>query len=143
MAPTLNVYIKIHKENEPIRSVVNNTREPAYKTAKYLNKKLNNLINLPYTYTTRNTHKVAEELKATHIGECMKIITLDIKGTYVNLPVQGIFQTTKFWLNKHNNTSTTIEQILNSLRPFSNKTISNTITNCSDQKRNRYGLTNI
>jgi len=60
MAPTLNVYIKTHKENEPIRPVVNNTHAPVYKTAKYLNKKLNNLINLAYTYTTRNAHEVAE-----------------------------------------------------------------------------------
>jgi hypothetical protein len=36
-----------HKENEPIRPVVNNIHAPAYKTAKYLNKKLNSLINLP------------------------------------------------------------------------------------------------
>jgi len=42
----------------------------------------------------------------------MKIITLGIKDLYVNLSIQGILQTTKFWLNKHNNTSTTIEQIL-------------------------------
>jgi len=111
VAPTLNVYIKTHKENEPIRPVVNNTHAPAYKTAKYLNKKLNNLINLPYTYTTRNAHEVAEELKTIHFGEHMKIITLDIKDLYVNLPIQGILQTMKFWLNKHN-TSTTIEQIL-------------------------------
>jgi hypothetical protein len=44
--------------------------------------------------------------------EHMKIIMLDIKDLYVNLPIQGILQTTKFWLNKYNNTSTTIEQIL-------------------------------
>jgi hypothetical protein len=42
----------------------------------------------------------------------MKIITLDIKDLYVNLPVQGILQTTKFWLSKHNNTNTTIEETL-------------------------------
>jgi hypothetical protein len=55
---------------------------------------------------------VAEELKIIHFDEHMKIITIDIKDLYVNLPIQGILQTTKFWLNKHNNTSTTIEQIL-------------------------------
>ena len=38
MAPTLDVYIKTHKENEPIRSVINNTHTPAYKSAKYLKK---------------------------------------------------------------------------------------------------------
>jgi len=112
MAPTLNVYIKTHKENKPIRPVVNNTHAPVYKTAKYLNKKLNNLLNLPCTYTTRNALEVVEELKTIHFGEHMKIITLDIKDLYVDLPIQGILQTMKFWLSKHNNTSTIIEQIL-------------------------------
>jgi len=37
------------------------------------------------------------------INEQMKIITLDIKYLYVNLPIQGIIQTTKFWLNKNIN----------------------------------------
>ena len=51
------------------------------------------------------------QLKIVHIDEYMKIITLDMKDLYVNLPITGIFQTTKFWLSK-NNTNTTIEQIL-------------------------------
>jgi hypothetical protein len=63
-------------------------------------------------YTTKNTHEVAEEHKRIHIDQYMKIITLDIKDLYVNLPIQGILQTTKFWLSKHNNTNTTIEQTL-------------------------------
>jgi hypothetical protein len=36
MAPKLNANIKTHKENEPIRPVVNNTQGPSYKIAKYL-----------------------------------------------------------------------------------------------------------
>jgi hypothetical protein len=112
VTPKLNVYIKTHKENKPIKPIVNNTYAPAYKTAKYLNKKLISLINLPYTYTTKNAQELAEELKTIHFHENMKIITLDIKDLYVNLPIQGILQTTIFWLSRHNNTSTTIEQIL-------------------------------
>ena len=34
----LNALIKIHKENEPVRPVVNNTKASSYKIAKYLNK---------------------------------------------------------------------------------------------------------
>jgi len=55
---------------------------------------------------------MAEELKTIHINKYMKIITLDIKDLYVTLPIQGILQTTKFWLSKHNNTNGTIEQTL-------------------------------
>jgi hypothetical protein len=46
---------------------------------------------------------VAEELKTVNINEHMRIITLDIKDMYVNLPISGILQTTRYWLNKHNN----------------------------------------
>jgi hypothetical protein len=42
----------------------------------------------------------------------MKIITLDIKELYVNLPLQYILYTTKFWLNRSNNTNATIKHTL-------------------------------
>jgi hypothetical protein len=87
MAPKLNTYIKTHKENERFRPVINNTQAPSYKTAKHLNKKLNNLMDLPYTYTTKNSQEVADELKRIQINEHIKIITLDIKDLYVSLPV--------------------------------------------------------
>ena len=53
MAPKFNMYIKTHKDNEPIRPVINNTQAPLYKITKYLNKKLHNVICLPYTYDTK------------------------------------------------------------------------------------------
>jgi len=52
-APKLNVYIKTHKENEPIRPVINNTQAPAYKIANYINKKMHHLINLPNNYNAK------------------------------------------------------------------------------------------
>jgi hypothetical protein len=41
-----------------------------------------------------------------------KLITLDIKDLYVNLPVQGIIQITKFWFNKNSCDNTITEQTL-------------------------------
>ena len=43
--------------------VINNTLAPSYKLAKYLNKKLRTSICLPYTYNTKNSQEIAEELK--------------------------------------------------------------------------------
>jgi hypothetical protein len=83
MAPQLNVYIKTHKENQPIRPVINNTQAPSYKVVRYINKKLQNLIRLPYTYNTKNSQEIAEELTKLQINEHMRIITLDIKDMYV------------------------------------------------------------
>ena len=37
MAPTLNVKIKIQKENNPISSVINNIQAPIYRLAKHFN----------------------------------------------------------------------------------------------------------
>ena len=73
-------------------------------------------MNLPYTYTTKNSQELAEELRKIQIDEHIKIITLDIKDLYVNLPIQGIIQTIKFWLRKHNNSSMVIEQTLHLLK---------------------------
>jgi hypothetical protein len=36
----------------------------------------------------------------------MRIVILDIKDMYVNLPITRIIQTTRFWLTKHNNNNT-------------------------------------
>ena len=38
-APHLNAYIQTHKQDRPIRPVINNIPTPSYKTAKLLNKK--------------------------------------------------------------------------------------------------------
>jgi len=39
-APKLNAYIKTHKENEPIRLVIDKTQAPAYKTANFVGKQI-------------------------------------------------------------------------------------------------------
>ena len=102
-APTLNALIKIHKDNEPIRPEINNIQAPSYRLAKHFNKKLNQMIHLPYTYGTRNSKEVAQDLHNIEIRNQLKILTLDIKDLYVNLPIQNIVNITKCLLHKHNN----------------------------------------
>jgi hypothetical protein len=122
MAPQINVHIKTHKENQPIRAVINNTQDPSYKAARYINKRLQNLICLPYTYNTKNSQEIAEELTKLQINEYIRIITLDIKDMYVNVPIKGIIKTAQFWLNKHNNNSKEInEQQLQMLNTIMNQ----------------------
>jgi hypothetical protein len=102
MAPKLKAYIKIHKENEPIRPVIDNTQAPSYKIAKYLNNKIKAYINLPNTYVATNTNEMVQEIHKIQITNRHKIITLDIKDLYVNMPTKGIIQATIFWLDKNN-----------------------------------------
>ena len=119
-APKLNAFFKIHKDNEPIRSVINNTHAKSYKVAKHLNKirVLNTLIELPYTYATKNLKWNSTKLNNVHITSHHRINTLDAKDLYVNLPIQNIINITKFWLNKkqqlnHNNATYLTKVILN------------------------------
>ena len=54
------------------------------------------------------------------ISEQIRIITLDIKDLYVNLPIQGIIQAAKFWLNKNINDMELIKQTLHCFKqPYS------------------------
>ena len=91
--------IKTHKEDMPIRPVVNNTCAPSHKIAKFLNRKLKNMEILPNTYNITNSLEIAQEITQLHTNKCMKLITLDIKDLYTNLPTTGIIQATKFWLH--------------------------------------------
>jgi hypothetical protein len=61
-APRINAYIKTHKENKPIRPVINNTQAPSYKMGKFLNTRIKEYINLPNTYTIENSYEIAQEL---------------------------------------------------------------------------------
>ena len=67
-APQLNAYIKTHKEGEPIRPVINNRQVPSYKTAKFLNKKLLGLMDMPNIYNTKNSYEVARDLHNIEIN---------------------------------------------------------------------------
>jgi acetylornithine/succinyldiaminopimelate/putrescine aminotransferase len=44
-----------------------------------LTKKLNQLINVPHTYTIKNSHEVAEELSNIQTNKNNRIFTSDIK----------------------------------------------------------------
>jgi hypothetical protein len=96
------VYFKTHKDNGPIPTVVNNIQAPSYKAARFMKRKLRDLLNLPYVHNTENSQEIAEELLKLQINENMRLITLDIKDMYVNLPITGIMQNARYWLNKHN-----------------------------------------
>jgi hypothetical protein len=101
-APRINAYTKTHKGNKPIRPVIDNTQTPSYKIAKFLNTRIKEYINLPNTYTIENSYEIAQELHKIQVKENYKIVTLDIKDLYVNLPKHGITQSTIFWLDRNN-----------------------------------------
>ena len=111
-APKINAYIKTHKDNNPIRPVIDNTQARSYKIAKFLNRRIKECVNLPDTYTVQNSNEMVQELQKLYIGKYHKMITLDIKDLYVNLPKQGIIQSTAIWMDKNKVCSDIKKQIL-------------------------------
>jgi hypothetical protein len=109
-APKLSAYIKTHKEGTPIRPVINSIQAPSYKLAKYLNKKLQGMQNLPSNYNTKNSKEVALELFNTQTKDYHRTISLDIKDLYVNIPIKDILRITKIWLQKQRHNNKIIEQ---------------------------------
>jgi glutamate/tyrosine decarboxylase-like PLP-dependent enzyme len=116
VAPKINAYIKTHKEDEPIRPVIDNTQAPTYKIAKFLNNKIKTYINLHNTHVSTNTRETAQEIHKLQITDKHKMITLDIKDLYVNMPKQGIIQSTIFWLDKNNTSKEIKEQFIKLLK---------------------------
>jgi hypothetical protein len=86
-APKMRATIKIHKPEAPIRPVINNTNAPTHKLARYIHKKLTPLINLKYEYNVVNTIHFANNISKLKLNPNCKIITLDIKDLYVNIPI--------------------------------------------------------
>ena len=71
-APKINAYIKTHKDNNPIRPVIDSTQAPSYKIAKFLNGRIKEHINLPNIYTIQNSNELAQELQQLNMGEYHK-----------------------------------------------------------------------
>ena len=84
----LRAQIKLHKPGQPIRPVVNNMNAPAYKISKLLVNRLNNLLNLRNHYNVKDSTALANDLTKIKLDENHRMITIDIKDLYVNIPIQ-------------------------------------------------------
>jgi len=107
--PTLKTQIKLHKDDNPIRPVINNIHAPSYKAAKRLNKILQQHLNLDNYYTIVNSSTLAQDLTQLNITNKHRLITLDIKDLYVNIPIAQTIDTATTQLLKHNDPETTAQ----------------------------------
>ena len=115
--PTFKAQIKLHKTDIPIRPVINNRKAPAYELAKHLAKILNQYFTLNNHYTVTNSTKLANDLTKLQTHENHRMITLDIKDIYVNIPIVETLDIIKARLLQNNGTQI-IHQILSLLRAF-------------------------
>jgi hypothetical protein len=76
-------------------AVINNTNTTAHKFAKRLNTNLNNHLHLSNLYNTTNSNDLPHELVKVHINSHHRLLTLDSKHLYANVPIQENSNLTK------------------------------------------------
>jgi hypothetical protein len=88
--PHIHGTIKLHKDNKPIRPVVNWKNSPGYKLAALLARQLKNSIQLPNVYNIQNSEILINNLKEMKIQNTTKLCSFDIKNMYTNIPKNTI-----------------------------------------------------
>src|SRR5215510_7525632 len=88
--PTLKGLPKIHKENTPIRPIVNWKNAPAYRLAKLVSDTINRDLPLPYSFNIPNSVQLMNDLKEIPINEFTTFASFDIADMYTNIPTQKL-----------------------------------------------------
>jgi hypothetical protein len=86
-APSIKGLIKIHKQEQPIRPVVNWHKAPAYQLSKLFTKKINQLSPLPHVFNIKNIYDLIWNLNDTPLLLHYTLASLDITNLYSNIPV--------------------------------------------------------
>ena len=105
--PTLKAQLKLHKPEISIRPLFNNRSAPSYKMAKKLNDILKQYLNLNNYYTVDKSTNLAHNLTKLTINDNYRLITLDIKDLYVNIPIGETIRIARTQLLIHNDQQTT------------------------------------
>jgi hypothetical protein len=91
-APVLTGLPKLHKENIPIRPLVNFTTAPGYKTAKRLVNVIKQNILLHNNYSLIDSTDFVDRVKNINIEPSYKLASLDIVNLYTNIPITETIQ---------------------------------------------------
>ena len=115
VAPRLQVRIKTRKDQYAVRPAVNNMNTATYRTARLLNRKLLEILQLPNTYKVLNSRQLAYDPTTLKLNKHDKCITLDIKDLFTNVPIKETKNITKHILRYNHLTEDTITQYINLL----------------------------
>jgi hypothetical protein len=111
-APTMTGLIKLHKENTPVRPVINWRKAPGYKLAKKMAKILTSYIPLPFAYNVKNTIQLMNELMDIPYDPNTKFASFDISNMYSNIPTDYLIVTLKKLCKVYNLDNTTTRVII-------------------------------
>ena len=105
--------VKVHKEDLPIRPIVNYPSAPPYKLAKMFSEKLKTYIPLPYVYNVQNSIQLMRDLSDIPYSPNLKLASLDISNVYTNIPTEELLNIIDIMCDKHNIEDTVKLEIAN------------------------------
>jgi hypothetical protein len=88
--PTMRGLIKFHKENTPVRPVINWINAPGYKLAKKMANVPTSYIPLPFTHNVKNTTHLMNELMDIPYDPNTKFASFVISNMYSNIPTNDL-----------------------------------------------------
>jgi len=88
--PVLRGLIKVHKEDTPIRPIVNFRNAPTYNLAKMLANILMKYIPLPSVYNVQNSVQLMKNLENIPCTPDLRLASLVISNMYTNIPTNKL-----------------------------------------------------
>src|SRR5882724_10786693 len=104
-APYIKGLPKIHKENAPLRPIINFRSAPSYLLASYLLQQFTKIIKIPNSTAVKNSFELIEKLKDFELQDDYKLISFDIVGMYSNISVDDCIDALSFYLHKVDGTT--------------------------------------
>ena len=89
--------------------MINNRKAPSYKAAKELNRILQQYLSSDNNYTIVNPSTLAQDLTKLSINKKHRLIILDIKDLYVNIPITETIDIARTQLLNHNDPEITTQ----------------------------------
>lgn len=86
-APQLTGLPKIHKENMPMRPVVNYTSAPGYRVSKKLEQIIKHGLKIRNNNSVKNSYEFIEKMKTVELSPNHKLVSFDVTNLYTNVPV--------------------------------------------------------
>jgi hypothetical protein len=91
-APTIRGLPKVHKDNCPIRPIINWHNAPAFKLAKLLNTFIQSNTTLLNTFNVKNSIQLMKDLTENAYTPTLKMASFHIENMYSNIPTNSLIK---------------------------------------------------
>lgn len=91
-APIMKALPKIHKENIPIRPIINCRNAPTYNTSKFLHKHITSHYKFKHNRSIKNTNEIIKNLENTTLNSNARLISFDLENMYTSIPTRQTIQ---------------------------------------------------